>query len=257
MLLYPFRTIGIEALKGYIQEWQPPDFRSAQVAPFSGLLLLSLAALGVSRRRIALSDFLLLAIFACLALEAARNIAFFAIVAPAVITRHLAPVTAALARQYGIRSGGYPGGWKQQFINLLLLVILSFAVFFKTLSVLPTEANSAEIKKTMPVDAVEWIRSARPAGRMFNSYNWGGYLLWALPEYPVFIDGRTDLYDDTLVNEWILVVQAKPGWQEVLERWEVGWVLVEPGQPILRRLDEIGWRRVFEDNISVVMVKGQ
>ncbi len=257
MLLYPFRTIGIEALKGYIQEWQPPDFGSAQVAPFSGLLLLSFTALGVSRKRISLSDFLLFAVFACLALEAARNIAFFAIVAPAVITRHLAPVTAALARQYGIRPGGDQESRIERSINLLLLVMLSFAGCFRTLSVLPTKANSAEITKSMPVDAVEWIRSARPAGRIFNSYNWGGYLLWELPEYPVFIDGRTDLYDDALVNEWILVVQAKPGWQEVLERWEVGWVLVEPGLPILSRLDEIGWRRVFEDNNSVVMVKGQ
>ena len=257
MLLYPFKTIGIETLKGYIQEWQPPDFGSAQVAPFSGLLLLILAALGVSRKRIALSDFLLLAVFTCLALQAARNIAFFAIVAPVVITRHLAPVTAALERHYRIRPGGDPEGWKQRSVNLLLLVMLSFAVFFKSLSVLPNEANSAEIQKSMPVDAVEWIQSARPVGRMFNSYNWGGYLLWVLPQYPVFIDGRTDLYDDALVNEWIRVVQAKPGWQEVLERWEVGWVLVEPGLPIISRLDEIGWRRVYEDKISVVMVKDQ
>jgi hypothetical protein len=59
--------------------------------------------------------------------------------------------------------------------------------------------NRVKVLPTIPVPHDE---------RMFNSYNWGGYLLWELPEYPVFIDGRTDLYDDELVEEWLRVVRA-------------------------------------------------
>ena len=29
---------------------------------------------------------------------------------------------------------------------------------------------------------------------LFNSFSWGGFLTWYLPQYPVAIDGRTDLY---------------------------------------------------------------
>ncbi len=41
-----------------------------------------------------------------------------------------------------------------------------------------------------PVEATAWLRAHRPAGPMFNSYNFGGWLLWARPEEPVFVDGR-------------------------------------------------------------------
>jgi len=75
-----------------------------------------------------------------------------------------------------------------------------------------------------------------PPGRLFNSYNWGGYLLWELPEYPVFIDGRTDLYNDELINEWLQVMRGEPGWQEALDRWQVRLVLLEPGAPVVEQL---------------------
>ena len=29
-----------------------------------------------------------------------------------------------------------------------------------------------------------------PEGNMFNEYSWGVYLIWKLPEYKTFIDGR-------------------------------------------------------------------
>jgi hypothetical protein len=71
------------------------------------------------------------------------------------------------------------------------------------------------------LEAVDFLKENHPEGRLFNSYNWGGYLLWALPEYPVFVDGRTDLYNDEIIGQWSQVVRAEEGWQEVLARWDV------------------------------------
>jgi len=252
MLLYPFNTLSIGALGQYIQEWQPPDFHSAQAQPFVWLLLALIGSLGISRRRIALSDFLLAAGFAYLSFSAARNIALFALAAPLVITRHAAPVMESLARITGLRSGSAIPNRRMQRLNWAILGLIVFAVLIKTATAFSAEANQTEIRKTMPVEAVDFIRSTRPPGRLFNSYNWGGYLLWELPEYPVFIDGRTDLYDDELVEEWLRVVRAEAGWQATLDRWDVRLVLVEVGTPLAEVLAEAGWELLYEDGLAVV-----
>ena len=32
---------------------------------------------------------------------------------------------------------------------------------------------------------------------MLNEYVYGGYLIWAAPENPVFVDGRADIFEWT------------------------------------------------------------
>lgn len=41
-----------------------------------------------------------------------------------------------------------------------------------------------------PENAVKYLQSNGCRGNMFNSYNYGGYLIWKLPEQKVYIDGR-------------------------------------------------------------------
>ncbi len=251
ILLYPFKTISIGALGQYIQEWQPPDFHSAQVQPFVWLLLLSFAAVGFSRRRLALSDCLLFTVFAYLSFSAARNIALFALAAAPVLARHAAPLAEALSRRAGFTAGAAAEPRRFRTINLLIFIVLALAVAIKAATVLPLAANQEEIGKTMPVEAVGWLQENQPPGRLFNAYNWGGYLLWELPEYPVFIDGRTDLYDDALVSEWLGVVRAEEGWEEALDRWGVRLVLIEHGLPLESQLENEGWMRLdFGDEAS-------
>jgi hypothetical protein len=104
----------------------------------------------------------------------------------------------------------------------------------------------------LPVDAVEYIRQKRPEGRIFNSYNWGGYLLWVLPEYPVFVDGRTDLYADEIVDQWVQVVRAERGWQDILDFWNVKLILLEPHHSVIKELSENDWILMYKDDIAVV-----
>ncbi len=256
MLTYPFKTVSIGALQDYILEWKSPDFHAPQMQPFIWLLLLTFAAVGASRRRLALTDFLLVAVFTYMALLAIRNVAFFSLVAPAVLTRHAAPVLAVLGRRFGFH--GVPRAEParaQKLLNGGILLVLILAVLLKVVAVFPLAANQAAFRQTMPVDAVAFIKQQTPPGRLFNSYNWGGYLTWELPEYPVFIDGRTDLYNDEVINQWLLVVGAEPGWQDVLDRWQVRLILLEPGTPLIRHLENAGWQVTYEDEIAVVFAR--
>jgi hypothetical protein len=50
------------------------------------------------------------------------------------------------------------------------------------------------------VGASNFIREHRLPQPLFNAYEWVGFLTWYLPQYPVAIDSRTDLYgDDSII----------------------------------------------------------
>ena len=99
LLLYPLQAASAhwEAAQ-HIQEWQSPDFHRSFVQPFIWLLLLTMAVIGANRKRLALTDFLLVASFAYLGLYSARNVALFGLAAPIVLTRSAAPLAEAWAR---------------------------------------------------------------------------------------------------------------------------------------------------------------
>lgn len=41
-----------------------------------------------------------------------------------------------------------------------------------------------------PAHAVKYLHKHVPRGQIFSTYDWGGYLIWQLPEKKVFVDGR-------------------------------------------------------------------
>ena len=50
----------------------------------------------------------------------------------------------------------------------------------------------------IPVQAVCYLDTHSVPGPMYNSYEFGGYLLWALgPEHKVQSDGRAEVYERT------------------------------------------------------------
>ena len=127
------------------------------------------------------------------------------------------------------------------------------ACLARVLPVLPGAANEAHFRQQLPVAAAQAVAQASPPGRLFNSYNFGGYLVWALRDYPVFVDGRTDLYNDEIISEWLAAMRAEPGWAEILDRRGIGVVLVEPDAPLAAVLEgEAGWEVLYRDALAVV-----
>ena len=254
LLSYPFQTVSIGVLRDYIQEWQSPNFHELEVLPFAGLLLLTFGVMGVSRKRIVLSDLLLVSVFALMALLAARNIALFALVAPVILTRHAAPLLEEARRKLGISiKKTQPAKWQAP-LNIVIFALLVLVVFIRAVLIYPEDANRQVYGQKLPLAAVDFIGFEHPAGPIFNSYNWGGYLIWALRNYPVFVDGRTDLYSDDHLSEWLSIVSAEEGWQAKLDEWDVRLILIEPQWPLARVLQNggSGWQPLFENEISVL-----
>jgi hypothetical protein len=110
----------------------------------------------------------------------------------------------------------------------------------------------------VPAAAVGFIRNNPQAvtGEMFNDYAWGGYLLWAMPERKVFIDGRNDFFGKGLCGEFNTVDETQPGWEAVLEKYRVGWTLLPPKHPLNALLAlETSWKAAYTDEVAVVYTR--
>jgi hypothetical protein len=103
-----------------------------------------------------------------------------------------------------------------------------------------------------PEAAVQRL-SALPPGRLVNPYSWGGYLIWKLPEFPVSIDGRADMYGDELLDEALVVERLQPGWRDFLEDNDVRYVLAPIKRPLAEAVRLLsGWRIVYEDSEAIL-----
>ncbi len=251
MLLVPFQTIGIGALRSFIQEWNSPNFQERQTWGFILLLFGTLGALGASKRALAWSDFVLLSGTGFLALTAGRNISVFAVVVTPIFAVHL---DAALReRGWVVRAVRRPSRLMAT-VNALIVVVVLLGAAAKTLLVLDRRVVDAEMRRILPVAAVEALQDDDlSAVRMFNSYNWGGYLMFALPDVPVFVDGRTDLYGDALLTRYLRTALGGEGWRETLDEYRINLVIVETGSGLARNLaDEPGWQIAHEDVLAMV-----
>jgi hypothetical protein len=254
MLAVPFQTVSIGALQNFIQEWNSPNFHDRSTWPFIVLLLGLFGAAGGSKKRLDWTDFVLASGTAFMALMAGRNIAVFAVVATPILTDHL---DALLTER----------GWVVQPVrrvtsgmarlNAVLVVVILIGAALKVLLVLDTKTVQQAQEEFLPVKVTEYLQAERPAGPMFNSYNWGGYLMFALPDEPVFVDGRTDLYgDDFLTNTYLKTATGGEDWQDVLNQYGIRLVVVEANSGLARRLrDATGWTLAYEDQQAAVFTR--
>lgn len=258
MWTYYLETVRIEVLQDFIQEWRSPDFHPLYTQPFVWLLLATLAAMGLSGRRADGTDLALVGVFAYASLLAGRNFGPFALVTAPALSRHVAAAQARWRLALGSRPAlGRPSRALLGAVNLgLLLLVVGLAVA-KVWVPLQPAFNQALQRESLPADAVAWIRQHLPAGEMFNPYNWGGYLIWALwPDYRVFVDGRTDLYGDEFLHQYLDVWLARPGFEQTLATYNVNLVLVGPHDTLSNRLAcDGGWDKVYQDQVAVIWVR--
>jgi len=256
MYTYPLRTINIGVLRDFIQEWSSPDFHALFVQPFIWLFAATLAAIGWSGRRLDGGDFALVAGFAYSALLAGRNIAPFALVCAPVLARHARAALEAWVQRRGWAARSRAGQGVIALNWIILIAVILLAALKVLVAIVPVSQQQTE-REGLPVDAIEWIETNRPEGLMFNSYNWGGYLIWRLwPEYKVYVDGRTDLYDDAFLRDYLKVIQAQPGFESILDRDQVDWMLIEANSALdVLLARDANWQDVYRDDRAAIFTR--
>lgn len=253
MLLVPFQTVGIGALRSFIQEWNSPNFQGRETWAFVGLLLGVLGAAGASKRRISWTDFVLVSGTAFMALLAGRNIAVFAVAATPVLTYHLDSI---LQERGWVLKPVTRVTRRMARLNAVILVVILLGCLAKVLLILEPKSLAADMRAYLPVDVSAYLNEAQPPQPMFNSYNWGGYLMFAAPEYPVFVDGRTDLYGDAFLTQYLQTATGGDNWRDTFAEYGINTAVIEKESGLARRLrEEPGWQEVYTDEMASVFVR--
>ncbi|QPC80600.1 hypothetical protein G4Y79_12845 [Phototrophicus methaneseepsis] len=252
LLIVPFQTFGMQFLRDYIQEWQRPVLTDTQVLPFTLMLILTPVSMLLSKRRIDFGEIILLLGPAYLALTAARNISVFAVVAAPVIAVHL---NAFLQRRGWVINAVQRPTRMMVRMNVVLIAVVGLSVGLHVLSNALPSVQADALEDFFPVEAVEYMRTQDYEGEMFNSYNWGGYLIFFYPEARVFIDGRSDMYRD-FVDDFAQVALGATDFRPMFDEYNVGYALIESGGEMDAVLSEAdGWQRTYEDEMATIFVR--
>ena len=213
------------------------------------LLFLALAAAAalVWSRRPPFFETALMVVAAYLSFHSMRDRWFMAVVACAI----LAP-----AMQTGAELAQAPRRLPAVAVPGILLAVLGLlwagAIVFKV-----NETRlQAGLAGEYPVEAVEAVQRQGLNGPVFNDFDWGGYLIWSLPELPVSIDGRTALYGNDRVARNVATWNGKPDWAADPDLASARVVIGHTQLPLTQLLRQhADFKLVYEDKLAAVFVR--
>lgn len=240
-----------------ITEYQSANFHQPQTWLFLALLLLTIT--GFARaKNIGWTHILLTVAFAFLALYSSRMIPLFAVVVAPVTAKAFAewireehPQSRFATFEVRIaRTNSSANGWLW-----MLVVVLGTALLFQQGIAVDAEGKGNVFDEPFfPVRAVDWLESNPQEGRMFNEFDWGGYLLLRLwPREQIFMDGHTHIYGEALTREYEQVATLSPGWEDVFEKYDVAWAILRAAHTVEEALSARGWRQVYRDETAVIL----
>lgn len=254
--LYPFSYLGDNASTRYVAEWMAPRFTNPDYWPFAVLLALTIAGMWRARRIVPAHVVICTLSFGGLGLQSVRNISQFAVFcAPWAAWTLTLTRTRASAQAATAPATASPGDPAKALVHLAVALGACAAWAVLAFPNLTASANAAEQRATYPVAATRYLaQHATPDTRIFNQYDWGGYLVFALPSTPVFVDGRPDMYGDAFIDRYMSTWLLRPGWQSRLSSTGVTTVLASTSSPMVRALRaDRGWTTTFTDRVATIL----
>lgn len=246
-------------LVSHTVEYQAPDFQLTSFWPFLAMICLSILLTALSKKRLPVIAVLLLLSWTAFSLISARNIAIYAVIAAPI----MAGIAASNLRDNQFSAGIIGFDERLKLVDdrlsgkiwpLIFCLLISFVLIYGGGRSTGAARNRFS-ENVFPVEAVDWIVEHPSAEPIFNYFPWGGYLLHRMwPEEMVFIDGQTDFYGESLTRQYEKVITLANGWQQVVENYQVGRVLMPSDSELVERLQLLdGWQVVYVDRTAAVL----
>jgi len=242
-ILYPLDTLLHQPVGlSQVSEWKPLQFGDTRALvmlaiPWGIFLLVA------RRSQLPFHELLWLALGTWLATGHRRMLFVFGILVAPIVAR-------VLANSWE----NYDSETDRPLPNAVLVGLCLLVAFwaFPSLHSLQTQVDEHS-----PVRAVNYIESHHLSGNMINEWADGGYLIWAAPDHPVFIDGRADVF------EWSGVIDEYGNWatlhdppNQLLDKYHVSFCLLNRDSPMALVLPLLpNWKAVYSDDMSIVFVR--
>jgi hypothetical protein len=243
-----------------IQEFQSISFHAGPAIFLEILLLISVFAIFSSLRSREFTPVVLICLWAHFALQSARHIPLFAMVAApfaaAVLSAGLErarfiPALKAFSETLAdicmdLRSLEFTPRLHITSAAALLIIAGLFAAGQK-----PFEAQfNAE---NFPAQAIP-VLEKHPGSRVFTTDQWGDYLLYRLyPAQRVFFDGRSDFYGSDFVKINQRILSAEHDWKSLLQQFGISLVVLKPETPLAAVLKLTPNAKVMFDDGKVIV----
>jgi len=271
-----YRYLSDRYLMNRIDEFRSPDFHGWAERCFAIILMLVLIAFTGHRRKLRLSHLLVVLLAVYAGFYSSRNLP--------VSSMLLVLIAGPMLWENFVLLADKPGAWQwvrnatariskfsermgaqEMLLRGHLWPVVSVAFAF-AICLQGGWLGSRQLiharfdPQKVPVAAVSFLQKEFEGAKsstepVFSTDAWGGYLIYRMyPGRKVVVDDRHDLYGSGRIRQYLILTQAEPGWQTVLEEWRIRTALLPADSTLANLLREVpqDWRVVYEDKVAVV-----
>jgi hypothetical protein len=269
-----YHYLGDSYLMNRIAEFRSPDFHGWGQRCFVLILVLVLIAAAANRGRMRLSHWLIVLLMAWAGVYAVRNVPVSAMLLALIAGPILWESVAELAERPGawgpVRRGAawlsaFAGRARAQEFQLrghlspVLSVIAALVICLNGGRLGSQQVIRKEFdREHFPSKAVDYLEREQSTDPIFIPDQWGGYFIYRLyPKRLVLIDDRHDLYGSDRFREYLILMQAEPGWKDVLTKWHIHTFVLPADSTLTSLLGQLPqeWSTVYADKSAVVIEK--
>jgi hypothetical protein len=243
-----------------IAEWKSPDFQTYQPLLFLLVgLFAAITGLGIRLRGPRLIVFTMMMF---LGLSHLRGLLMFFLVAPIILARPIASHSVLWrATPVADPNSSKSTGASDPVLNYfhgrpIMMPAICMAVAALATAYSWRYTNSGPDGSIAPNAAIDFVRQNGISGNVFNSYEFGGYLIFS--GIPTFIDGRVTPYTDDFLrkhSEAVNLVDINKAFL-LLDEYKVAWVILHPVEALAKALGQSAlWYEAYSDKNSVVFVR--
>jgi hypothetical protein len=237
LVWYPFDLLFRQSLNiDNMTDWQSVDSHNGFGKLAMGMILALLGAAWFSPKPWKLRDILLAAFAVWASLTHIRFLIFAAIL--------LVPMLGPRLQLFC----PYDAKKDKPWLNLAMTAFIAGIMLWMC----PSAAQlQNKIDTWFPSDALRFMQQKQITGRLFHYFAFGGYIEWYDPTLKTFVDPRTDIFVYNGVLDDYLKINAIDGPLELLDKYQIDYVLFPVNRPFTYVLDHsAGWRLIYEDKVA-------
>jgi hypothetical protein len=246
-------------------EWDALTLRMMQGKVAAASLVALFVVYRLSPRRATAAEILSLVVLGLATCWSSRIIVWWSPVAAYYLAMHGAAATRRLLVRI---AAPHPrsGLWTVATVGLIWISVAYTPFGLRLLHGGPKTPDAAErqfrhsVSSQTPIDAVAYLHEHPPQGLVFNTYEWGDYLLWAgPPNLQCFVASHAHLVPVEVWQDYLRIALAAEGWDDKLDRYGVNAVIVDDNAQadLIRRLKKFPevWTLEHDDGVAAIFVR--